>query len=380
MDSAYYRGEHARFHPRDEDRGRADFLHGFFVEGLAPPRPILDREASVVAFGSCFASHITRYLVALGFNVAAKKFKGSYVNTMGDGMVNTHAIRQQFEWAWLGRQPKVELWRGYDGAILGYTRQVRQDTRAMFDSADVFIITLGLSEVWYDEPTGEVFWRAVPREHLDPSRHKFRTVGFGENLENIRTIHRLIREHRPQAAIIFTLSPIPLVATFRPIPCTVADSASKSVLRAALDEFFQAAQPGDDNLFYFPSYEIALQAFEHPFRGDRRHVHRHVLDLNMAVFERYFCDTGLTDEQLARQYRYALRMDRRVMLRGSKSVPLKGGPERAVRWRTASTPLARLRLEAGQLAADAAGLADGLLKGARTLVGRSQRGDGPEQA
>ena len=91
-------------------------------------------------------------------------------------MVNTYAIRQQFEWAWEGKVPEVSLWHGYDGQEFGYDEAIRLETKRIFDAAEVFIVTLGLSEVWYDEPTGHVFWRAVPKENFDPSRHKFRVA------------------------------------------------------------------------------------------------------------------------------------------------------------------------------------------------------------
>jgi hypothetical protein len=319
-DREYFRGARTRFYPKDRSLDGSDPL-AYFTDGLMPPQPFLDRGSKVVAFGSCFARHISSYLDDLGFTVSTRRESSAYISTMGDGIVHTWAIRQQFEWAWLGQAPSVALWHGYDSAALGYDETVRLESKALFDTADVFIITLGLSEVWYDEPTGEVFWRAVPHAHFDPARHKFRTLLQAENLQNIRAIHRLIRQHRPQAATVFTLSPIPLLATFRPVPAAVADAASKASLRSALDEFLAEAQPTDPRLFYFPSYEIALRAFERPYREDRRHVQEHVLDLNMAVFERYFCKTGLTDADLLARYRAAKRWDCEVMLKGKAAAP-----------------------------------------------------------
>jgi hypothetical protein len=317
---SFYRGEHANFHPTDEGVRSNPSIVKSFVEGLMPPRPFLHEKSFVVAFGSCFAAHISSYLRNIGFAAAAEKAGSAYISTMGDGIVNTYALRQQFEWAWEAKTPTVELWHGYDAKALGYDENVRRDTKEMLDNADTFILTLGLSEVWYDEPTGEVFWRAVPVEHFDPSRHKFRAATYQENLDNLDIIYSLIRHFRPTASIVLTLSPIPLKATFRRIPCVAANSASKAILRAGLDEFIRRRST-DENLFYFPSYEIVLGAFEHPFMEDRRHVHKHVLDLNMAVFERYFCKTGLTDERLLQQYRAAQAWDLIVCRDGHWAVP-----------------------------------------------------------
>lgn len=122
----------------------------------------------------------------------------------------------------------------------------------------MFIITFGLSEIWYDETTGEVFWRAVPTENFDATRHKFRVATQAENLRTMQAIYSLIRKHRPDAPIVFTLSPVPLTATFRPISAVVASAASKASLRGALDEFF--ADSMAHGAFYFPSYELYWSA------------------------------------------------------------------------------------------------------------------------
>ncbi|PWR22838.1 GSCFA domain-containing protein [Zavarzinia aquatilis] len=281
------------------DRG----LHRFAFDGLMPARPVIGADTTIIAFGSCFASNISRYLNSIGYNVATRRDGVAYISRMGDGIVNTYAIRQQFEWAWENRKPQIPLWHDYDAEEFGYDENVRLRTKELFDAGDVFIITIGLSEVWYDDVTGEVFWRAVPAERFDPSRHKFRIVEQAESLANLEAIHALIRKYRPDAKIVLTLSPIPLMATFRPGSCIVASAASKAILRSALDEFFARHRGQDDGMFYFPAYEVILGAFHQPFglgeTSDMRHPMLHAILFNMKVFERYFCDTQLKDEDIA---------------------------------------------------------------------------------
>lgn len=307
---SFNRGKEATFGPSQAQLTRPTGLQRYLTKGLAPEERIIGADTTIVAFGSCFADNISNYLNNLGYNVATKKDNVAYISKMGDGMVNTYAIRQQFEWAWNNVVPKADLWRGYDAEEFGYDENVRLRTAELFDSADVFIITLGLSEIWYDEPTGEVFWRAVPKDKYDPERHKFRVAGFNESLENLRAIYTLIRERRPAATIVFTVSPIPLAATFRPISCIVANAESKAILRAALGELLREHQPTDARLMYFPSYEIVTEAFRHQFGGDRRHLHPHVLDLNMKTFERFYCKTDLSDEDLEQIYADAILRDK----------------------------------------------------------------------
>jgi hypothetical protein len=162
-------------------------------------------------------------------------------------------------------------------------------TRALFDDTDVFILTLGLSEIWYDTSTGEAFWRAVPVGYFDASRHTFRVSTVAENAANLRAIYEMIREFRPSARIVVTLSPIPLVATFRPVSSITANSVSKAILRAAIDEVVREADD-PEHLLYWPSYEIVQDAFgTGKWLPDGRHVAQPVLDYIMALFETYYC-------------------------------------------------------------------------------------------
>jgi len=309
---SYNRGKNATFGPSESQLTRPTGLQRHLVTGLMPDDQFIDAETTIVAFGSCFANNISTYLNNLGYNVSTKKDNVAYISRMGDGMVNTYAIRQQFEWAWNNVVPKEDLWSGYNAEKFGYDEGVRLRTAELFDAADVFIITLGLSEIWYDEPTGEVFWRAVPKDKYDPERHKFRIANFGESLENLRAIYGLIRAKRPDATIVFTVSPVALAATFRPISCVVANTESKAILRAAIGEMMREKQPSDPKLFYFPSYEIVTEAFHHPFGNDRRHVQPHVLELNMKTFERYFCKTDISDKDLENAYAGALLIDKEL--------------------------------------------------------------------
>ncbi len=71
--------------------------------------------------------------------------------------------------------------------------------------------------------------------------------------------------------------------------------------------------------WYFPSYELVLNCFNHHFMEDRKHVHLHVIDFVMAVFEHYFCGgqyQGAIDKLILAQ-----DLDRRVGGAGHWSVP-----------------------------------------------------------
>jgi hypothetical protein len=161
----------------------------------------------------------------------------SYVVSCADGMVNTFTILQQFEWAYENKVFEEDTWY-YSSRKESAKKdeKTRLNTKAIFDNTDIFIITLGLSEVWYNKKDGNIFWKAIPRRMFDPKKHAFRVSSCAENIENIEKMISIIRRNRPNSKIILTLSPVGLLATFRPISCITANSVSKSILRTAIDE------------------------------------------------------------------------------------------------------------------------------------------------
>ena len=287
----WFRGEHCNYNPAAINMLREDAVANHILKGWLPEQPIIDLRTRIVAFGSCFARHIAEYLAKREFDIVTSKGRGhdsTYLVRFAEGMVNSFAIRQQFEWALENRAPPTELWHGQDATSLEYDESVRQATRTILEAGDVFIITLGLAEVWYDEPTGGVFWRAVPKEKYDAARHRFRVSTVAENKDNIKAIYQIIKRHRPEARVIFTLSPIPLVATFRPVSCITANWASKSILRAALDEAYREIND-PERMFYWPSYEIVMDVFGERWADDRRHVKAAILEFIMIQFELSWC-------------------------------------------------------------------------------------------
>jgi hypothetical protein len=305
---SFYRGANTNFHPTDASLDTPNFVDEYVMKGWNPPEKFVTKATPIVAFGSCFATNISNYLHNRGYNVLTKRDNKAYVTQMGDGMVNTFAILQQFEWAWLNKHPSVDIWQGKKGEEYGYDETIRLETRELFDQAELFIITLGLSELWYDEPTGEVFWRAVPADAYDPARHKFRTASHAETLANLRSIYGLIQRFRPNAKVLFSVSPIPLTATFRAVSCLTADAVSKATLRSALDEFLLTHQD-EGKLFYFPSYEAVTRIYRNQWADDRRHVRPDVLTFNMKMFEHYFCSPGIAGSEMMDAYNHAREVD-----------------------------------------------------------------------
>ena len=311
LHSSWHRGKHSNFVASRANLQERGALQKYLIKGWAPAKPLIKKDDQILAVGSCFAQHIAEALSKLRKDVVVNRGKrigktgtSSDINlfTFGAGFVNTASVLQQFEWA-LGKreigeatlyvqQPKTDDGKIREIMLMPMSSRVRAMSRRTIMGTDAFIITLGLSEVWYDKISGEVFFGAVPTSKYDPTRHAFRVMTVEENRNNLLKLYRLIREFRPRAPIVFTLSPVPLIATFRPVSCMTANSVSKAVLRAAVDEFVREVQPEDPLVFYWPSYEIVLDFFgpDRAYREDRRHIKPEIVMAIMKAFANAFIE------------------------------------------------------------------------------------------
>ena len=173
-----------------------------------------------------------------------------------------------------------ELWCADKGVVANFGDPSREKTKDLFCKTDVFIITLGLSEVWYNKQTGGVFWRAIPANLFDKNKHGFRTLTHAETKDRLLDIISVIRECVGDVPIIFTLSPVRLAATFRGMSAVVANTASKAILRSAIDEVMSS---NPKNVWYWPSYEMVRI---HPDAYEQRNTHpdRNIIEKIMKAF------------------------------------------------------------------------------------------------
>lgn len=284
---SWYRGEHTNFIPSKADLFGSDAFDKYVMKGWEPPTRFISKSTPITAFGSCFAANITIYLALSGYAIFGRHLDlQSHIIRFGEGMVSSHAVLQQFQWALEGRDFPANLWISEDKEIAEASPQLRAETERVIRATEVFIITLGLSEIWYDKISGEAFWRAIPASMFDDARHGFRLTSVEENRANVEAMLDLIFAARPDAKVVLTLSPVPLMATFRPVSCVTASAVSKAILRVAIDDVIRQQRP---NVFYFPSYEMVTAATIDPYRDDNRHPRRDLVWKVMQTFERHYC-------------------------------------------------------------------------------------------
>lgn len=273
----------------DEFDDEARLVEKYILPGWLPERPLFTRASSLLTMGSCFAEELRNYLAEEGMN--------SGWMFVPPGLNNTFAIKNFVDWCLTGSLSDEAYW--YDevdgGAVKWAPAQESDAYRAVFETIDGLVLTIGLAEVWYDTDTGGVFWRGVPKSLYDEDKHLCRMSTVAENVQNLSHTIRTLKAARPDLPIILTLSPIPLKATFEPRSCFTVDCVSKSTLRVAIDAIMQE---GHEGLYYWPSFEIVRWLGGHLGHGmfgedgNTRHVNRATVKLILAsFFKHYFADT-----------------------------------------------------------------------------------------
>jgi hypothetical protein len=257
----------------------------------------ISKTDSIFAIGSCFARNIEGALHQAGMNVLSRKIDlGKIGDEVGSAATffnkyTVVSILNDLEWA-LERDtfpgediiysiskeiycdPQLGLVKlPYPLPEIMDMRTRYLDAMAQVVKADVVIITLGYVETWYDKEL-DLYLNIAPPPRLCtqfPDRFEFRVLGFEDVLKALEKIYALLKKHRKTPLkMLLTVSPVPLLSTFRDMDVLVANTYSKSVQRAAVETFVATKLDVD----YFPSYEsVTLSNPEVCWaRGDYRHV------------------------------------------------------------------------------------------------------------
>lgn len=280
----------------------------------------MSRSDTVFTIGSCFARNVESALASNGLIVLSREFDlgpiGESLGFAGNffNKYSIHSILNEFRWA-MDRPsfpgeavlyPMKGGHRSYCDLQLGSSRlefsaeeilDFRHrylDVMAKAVEADVLVVTLGYVEVWYDRKL-EIYLNVAPPPALAraaPDRFEFRVLSYEDVLDGLREMRDLLLKYRTKPLrMLLTVSPVPLLSTFRDMDVLVANSYSKSVQRAAIDAFVAESEGVD----YFPSYEFVVLSDPRVAwsRGDYRHVSADLVARIMAtVLQRYVEDGG----------------------------------------------------------------------------------------
>jgi hypothetical protein len=161
--------------------------------------------------------------------------------------------------------------------------------RHLFETLDVLVFTLGLTEAWRSKSDGSVVPVApgVVAGDWDSSAYEFINFGADEVAKDLEQLLRKMAGVNPGAKLILTVSPVPLVATYEDRHVLVSTMYSKSALRVAAD----MACRKNKNALYFPSYEIIASHYSRGeyFAENLRSVTPSGVNHVMGLFLQHVC-------------------------------------------------------------------------------------------
>jgi hypothetical protein len=287
------------------------------VDPVGPFTLRIAPETKVATAGSCFAQHIARHLKASGFNYyvaedghpilpAATRLANGYglFSARYGNIYTARQLHQLFERAYGRFVPQEPPWTDDDDSVRDPFRPTVQPgnfasaaemeadraqhlaaVRRMFETLDVFVFTLGLTECWRSKADGAVFplCPGVEGGSFDAGRHVFYNQTVSHVVTDMQAFLDGLRSVNRKAQVILTVSPVPLMATAaRDAHVLSATTYSKSVLRVAAQTLIGA----NDFVHYFPSYEIITGTFNRGryFAEDLRNVTEEGVSHVMRLF------------------------------------------------------------------------------------------------
>jgi hypothetical protein len=276
----------------------------------------------VATAGSCFAQHISRTLSAEGFSYliteptpqtpgAENENYGVFPARFGN-IYTVRQLLQLFQRAYHLYYPKDRYWTRDDGVFVDPFRpQIQKsgfssvDTlqadrevhfaavRKMFETCDIFIFTLGLTEGWVSTEDGAVFPIAPGVSAQGSGQYAFENFSIQSMVREFTKFVSKLRVLNPTVRLIITVSPVPLVATYEPRHVLLSTIYSKAALRVVAEKVTTSLE----NVVYFPSYEIITgpQARGRYYADDLREVTPEGVSHVMSVFKRHFLEPDTPD-------------------------------------------------------------------------------------
>ena len=227
---------------------------------------------NVCSIGSCFAQHIGKNLISRNYKYLVSKYSGKRKESFGLGNVYTPTqFRQWLEFSMGLREwssdtiyinenkdyfdyllPHVSAFKS-QSSLIEYRTAIAEEIKCNLEIANTLIFTLGLTEQWEtrkNEAIGNCPGTLIGK--FEENKYKFKNLSFSEIIDELSKINNLIKRLNPKIKIIFTVSPVPLTATYNTEHILVANMTSKSTLRAAVIEYVKEVS----NTAYFPSFEL----------------------------------------------------------------------------------------------------------------------------
>ena len=258
------------------------------IQEIYKKKFLITRETKIATAGSCFAQHITRHLKARNFSVLdvepaptdlPKILHRKYgFSTYSARYGNIYTVKQLLQLAqeasgirritdyilrkdgryYDGLRPSIEPeGLSSEAEVINHRRNHIKRVNKLFKSMDLFIFTLGLTEMWCSKKESTIFpvCPGTVAGKFDPDIYIFKNAQFPQIIQDFNNFQEEVKKIRGGKSfkILLTVSPVPLTASASGHHALVATTYSKSVLRAVAGQL-STNQPHID---YFPSFEIA---------------------------------------------------------------------------------------------------------------------------
>ncbi len=277
---------------------------------------LVTKKTPIGSIGSCFAIEIAHDLQRKGYNYIVTE-ENLHTNKFHNSCAkwgthfNTSSFKQLVERVFnIKHTPKVVFTAVRDNKSF-YLDPFREDiffgtieeyqenywnhiqaAREALMKIKVLIITPGVNEVWRFKKCKSVLsvapWRVAPElveKHI---------CTVAENIDNLQMMKNILCKFNPDLKFIVSLSPVPLHATFQGDLKHVveANAHSKATLRCAIEEFVN----NNENVYYFPSFELVSYCTNNPWHEDQRHVNKETVERIMLLFQKmYAIESEISD-------------------------------------------------------------------------------------
>ena len=276
---------------------------------------LIDNNTPIGSAGSCFAMEIAHWMQTRGFNYIVTEEnihttrRTHWSSARWGTIFNVPAFRQLIETSFGLRTLPKYIWqiKHRDGRVIfrdpfreeidfgspeEYEANIprhREAARSALTNAKVFILTLGLTEVWSFRADGSVLSRNPWQ--IAPAYVKRKVLDVADNVRELQLMLDIWRRFNPDIKLIISVSPVPMMKTFRGdrLHVVAATAHSKATLRVAAQQFCDA----NEGVYYFPSFEKIMYGSKDPWEADHRHVRPEAVDGVMKMFRTAFAPRAL---------------------------------------------------------------------------------------
>ena len=262
---------------------------------------IVDKDTNITTLGSCFAQRLRDWLIANGYN---------YKDGKWDRVYSPRNVKQTIQMAFEPDTLNITepIWKFGDDwgdpyikesagrplSLPNNEQKAKEKQLAYYNhfkkilsECKVLIVTYGQTEVWSHKDAPDTAFYAAPFVGIKDGdqNHICKDLTIDEIKEETKEIIRLMQQYNPDVKIIFSISPIPLVASINnDYSAYIAANRAKSKLHASVLELI----PEYDNVYYMPSFEWVNAHPYKSFEADGRHVPQSYANSIMQMFKKLY--------------------------------------------------------------------------------------------